>query len=159
MLESSQQHTVSYLGNPVSNLQYDSMTCFQPPDQVGDFIFFWYLIELRWQEAPMTTQAVCCVLSHPGCQAQGITSQGTCELWLCRRGLWRKKRVDKHNRVCCEKETSLGDGNRLLSHPWEGQKEHVTVLLGVWSESIIVSCVASMCHVCSCVPNLLMVLI
>lgn len=24
----------------------------------------------------MTAQAVCCVLSHPGCQAQGITSQG-----------------------------------------------------------------------------------
>lgn len=130
------------------------MTCFQYPDQVGDCIFFWYLIELRWQEAPMTAQAVCCVLSHPACQAQGITSQGACELWLCGRGLWSKKRVYKHTWVCCKAETNLGDVNRLLSHLWEGHKEHMTVLLGVWSESIIVFCVASMCHVRPCVPNL-----
>lgn len=55
----------------------------------------------------MTAQEVSCVLSHPGCQAQGLTSQGACEFWLCRRGLWSKKRVYKHNRVCCGKEASL----------------------------------------------------
>lgn len=55
---------------------------------------------------------------------------------------------------CVVERKPACDVNRLLSHPWEGQKEHMTVLLGVWSEYIIGPRVASMCRVCPCVPNL-----